>query len=205
MCLLDLNQLAYERLKAKQDRANAKRRKPRRDQKYRGPNQLVEDAAHMIVLEESEMDSTRILEDFALRIASGRLRFTSNPSRAVMPKEVDVERSRIMEAVNKLAKDESKKPWSYLRVKPSAEKSWERFNAALEKARVTGLKTPKCQNNPARYSDYDDDDMPTAVEAEMACAGCPLLLLCAEYANAEKPAWGVWAGKRWAYGEVVND
>lgn len=171
-----------------------------------GPNKMVEDAAHQIALEAmSPEDVARLLDEHDVKIANARLRFARITGRGPKPDEVRLERERILEAVNRLAKDESKKPWGYLRVKPDAEDAWQRFSDALDKARDSGENLPNCEGKPEIFQDYAEDDMPTAFEARLACNDCPLLLLCEKYANADKPAYGIWAGKRWLYGEVVHD
>ena len=104
-----------------------------------------------------------------------------------------------------VSKDESKRPWKYLQIRPEARAAWDRFNTALEGARNTGESVPNCDGKPGLYSDYTEDDMPTGDEAFDLCYGCPLLGMCATFAELERPAWGVWAGDRWNMGETVND
>lgn len=96
-------------------------------------------------------------------------------------------------------------PWNLYKVKPDAREVWDRFQFALDETR-----TP-CHNDPEAYTEYDDpryaDDrrensMPTPVEAALLCRECPLAALCAEFAAAEKPDWGVYAGKVYVGGKV---
>jgi hypothetical protein len=205
-CYLENKRLASQRLREKVKRANNKRKSPVRRQKYRGPNQLVDEAAQKVALEAvTPEDVERIIEGYVLRIAAGRLRFTADRSREPTVEELAAARKQIMEAVGKLAKDESKKPWSYLQVKPEARAAWDAFNAKLEKARNTGLGLPNCEDNPKPFMDYDDDDLPTSEEAATLCYGCPLLAECGLYVELERPVWGVWAGDVWSLGEVVNE
>lgn len=167
---------------------------------------MVEDVARLILSEtRTSEEVSGILDEHDVKIANARLRFARITGREAAPDEVRLERERIAEAVNRLAKDESKKPWGYLRVKPDAEDAWQRFSDALDKARNSGENLPNCEGKPEVFQDYAEDDMPTAEQAEEACAGCKLMLLCDRYANADKPAYGIWAGKRWLYGEVVHD
>ena len=49
-----------------------------------------------------------------------------------------------------------------------------------------------CVGNPEKWT---SDELPTDREAALACASCPLLDLCREYAETAHPAWGVWGGK----------
>lgn len=104
-----------------------------------------------------------------------------------------------------VAKDESKKPWKYLQIKPEARAAWDRFDSALEKARNTGEGVPNCDGKPELYSDYPEDAMPTGDEAFDLCYGCPLMEQCATFAELERPAYGIWAGDRWVAGDTVND
>lgn len=96
-------------------------------------------------------------------------------------------------------------PWNLYKVKPDAREVWDRFQFALDETR-----TP-CHNDPEPYTEYDDpryaDDrrensMPTPVEAALLCRECPLQALCAEFAAAEKPDWGVYSGKVYVGGKV---
>lgn len=48
-----------------------------------------------------------------------------------------------------------------------------------------------CVGEPEKWT---SEDLPTDREAQMMCAGCPMLQLCREYTDAAHPAWGVWAG-----------
>jgi len=85
----------------------------------------------------------------------------------------------------------------HLNVKKGAERAWDRFDRALALASETGVNKPNCAGKPGLYSDYDDDSLPTAEQAYELCFGCPLLALCASYAEQEQPKWGVWAGEVW--------
>lgn len=44
-------------------------------------------------------------------------------------------------------------------------------------------------------SEEGGDELPTDREAQIMCAGCPILKQCAEYAEMKHPAYGVWGGK----------
>jgi hypothetical protein len=141
---------------------------------------------------------------YAPHIATERLRYTErSPDFRAEQRAKQEKRAAqdILEAVERMAKDESKKPWKYLQVKPQAEKAWDRFSAALEEARNTGEGLPNCEDNPGPYMDYDDDNPPTPEQAYELCYECPLLELCAAYAEQERPAWGVWAETVWLAGE----
>lgn len=107
--------------------------------------------------------------------------------------------------VEELLAAEKKNPFKYLHVKPDAEKAWERFDKALRLAAETGENVPNCQGRSAEFVDYDDDDLPTAEDAYRMCYGCPLIELCANYAEQERPAWGVHGGVVWINGEALRD
>lgn len=58
-----------------------------------------------------------------------------------------------------------------------------------------------CSNNPEPYIDYDVE--PTQEDAYWLCNGCPLLVECARFANANGPERGVWGGQIWRNGRLV--
>jgi len=58
-----------------------------------------------------------------------------------------------------------------------------------------------CSNNPKEYVDYDVE--PTQEDAYWLCNGCPLLVECARFANANGPERGVWGGQVWRNGRLV--
>ena len=58
----------------------------------------------------------------------------------------------------------------------------------------------KCNNNPGPYMDYVEE--PTMIEAYEMCKGCPLLVECGRFANANGPEQGVWGGEVWKSGRV---
>jgi hypothetical protein len=205
-CFKENHRAASERRRAGWRAQNTKRYDKVRGRKYRGPNQLTEDVAWRIINEElNGVKAVALAEKFAPTIASGRIRFTSQPSRVPCEDEVLREVRNILEVVDKLGVTGKKNPLAHLNVKPDAERAWDRFNKALELARLTGENQPNCQDRPAEFVDFDEEDLPTAEEAYRLCYGCPLLELCASYAEQERPAWGVHAGSVWAAGEIVNN
>jgi hypothetical protein len=170
---------------------------------------MIAEVAQQIVdsaLEKTEAEKLVTLK--AGLVAHARLmrRPTSEPATA---EQFEAEFARasdeMWKAVDRLMAAEKKNPLAHLNVKPDAERAWDRFNKALEKARMTGKNVPNCQDNPAPYADYDDEEIPSAEEAYALCFDCPLIALCSSYAEQERPAWGVWAGESWAYGEIVNN
>lgn len=171
---------------------------------YQAPRKLAT-AAAMEVLEGAEIGAT--FDRFGTLIARARLRQrpTIEPATA---EEFEAQFARacddMWKAIDVLMAAEKKNPFKHLHVKPDAEKAWERFDKALRLATETGENVPNCQGRSAEFVDYDDDDLPTAEDAYMMCYGCPLIELCANYAEQERPAWGVHAGEVWISGEIVN-
>lgn len=51
---------------------------------------------------------------------------------------------------------------------------------------------PPCHADPR----FTDDDQ-RATDLAMICARCSILPECGEYADAARPAAGIWAGRRW--------
>lgn len=164
------------------------------------PRKLARIAAAR-VLAGAEVCNT--FDRFGTLISRARLR------RNVGPKDFDTQFARasdeMWKAVDSLMAVEKKNPLKHLNVKPDAERAWDRFDKALEQARVTGVNEPNCQDRPAEFVDFDEDNLPTAEEAYRLCHGCPLLELCSVWAEQERPAWGVWAGEVWVNGEIVNN
>lgn len=82
-----------------------------------------------------------------------------------------------------------------LSIRPSAKAPWDKFQDALAKGadRVPAV-LPRCEGKPDEYQDYDAFNVPSPGRAKMMCGGCPFAAQCAAFAEAEKPAWGVWSG-----------
>lgn len=90
-----------------------------------------------------------------------------------------------------------------LSIRPSAKKAWEGFNAALAKgADAKEPVLPRCEGDTS-YTDYDAFNVPSPGRAKMMCAGCPFIAQCAAFAEAEKPAWGVFGGN--VYGRKLAE
>lgn len=211
-CHRENHRLASERRRAGWRNQNAKRYDKVRGRKYRGPNQLVQDAALRIISEDLDGDNAlRVAKDFAYRVAAGRLRFTKERDREPTEAEVEREVLGILEVVTEVANSAKKNPFKHLHVKPEAEAAWDRFNAALNKAAESGVNVPNCRNRSAEFVDYDENDLPSAEDAYRMCHGdesnprCPVLELCAMYAEQDRPAWGVWAGAVFLNGEHLYD
>lgn len=168
-----------------------------------GTRQLAEYAARQVW--QYNVSITEAIELYGYKIACGKLRRESYTNREPTKREIALVGEDIIAEVERLAKDESKKPWKYLQIKPEARPAWDRFNMLLEVARNTGEGIPNCQDNPAPYADYDDDNLPSPEGAYMLCADCPLIAACGTFAELERPAWGVWASDVFVNGEVVTD
>lgn len=84
--------------------------------------------------------------------------------------------------------------YDYLRPKTS-------MYAELNKAAVD--EGAKCLNDDRFIS----DELPTDREAQMMCAGCPLIDFCRQTAEVEHHPWGVMGGKVWgrALKEAMGD
>lgn len=88
---------------------------------------------------------------------------------------------------------------NYLRLNKRSERAAEALHKKLDSEK------PRCAENPGPWIDYPDDDRPTAREAYLMCQGCPMLLECARFATAYKPAVGVWGGEVYVDGRPVTD
>lgn len=172
---------------------------------YMGYKQLTRLAAEKIW--RFGLDAESILKYYSPKIASAKRRTEGKYTGRLLPQETLAARAGIIAEVGLMAKDESKKPWRYLQIKPGALGAWDEFDLSLAEANDSGIDVPPCQDNPAPYMDYDEENPPTAVGAETLCSDCPLRIFqnCDRFAELERPAIGVWAGKRWLYGEIVND
>ena len=78
------------------------------------------------------------------------------------------------------------------------------FDKALEKVDT------KCKDRPRDFADWEASkdyvsEVPTPEYAASLCKGCPLFNLCGASAEAKKPAWGVWSGKVWIYGNIYTE
>jgi len=53
---------------------------------------------------------------------------------------------------------------------------------------------PPCRGDNRYLSEHGDIDP----ELQLRCSTCPVFQLCRDYALADRPAAGIWAGERWA-------
>lgn len=54
--------------------------------------------------------------------------------------------------------------------------------------------TPE-KNCTGREDEFSGDTLPTDVEAQMMCAGCPMATICEAYRVEAHPSWGVFSGR----------
>lgn len=97
---------------------------------------------------------------------------------------------------------------SGLAIKPSAQKAWQEFQAAQDRAEREGKRGARCAGKAEEYQDYTFMEVPSPGRAKAMCGSCPFSSLdgdgtCGRFAEAEKPGWGVWDGK--VYGRKLAD
>lgn len=68
-----------------------------------------------------------------------------------------------------------------------------KYNAFVTLLEEEGYNTP-CANNPKPFVGWKSNNPPTAREARMMCAGCPLIRECQEVAHSFLNTHGVWGG-----------
>jgi len=169
------------------------------------PRVMVGIAAQEIV---DGFEITRTLNKWAPVVARSRVRrnaesvaFLNDEGR--LAAEYSKACTQVWQKVEAILAAEKKDPLRYLSVRKNAEKAWEVFDKALTLASRTGRKVPKCDGKSGLYSDYGDDSVPTQEDAELMCAGCPLLKQCEAFARLERPTHGVWAGQ--VYGSLGGE
>lgn len=86
---------------------------------------------------------------------------------------------------------------NYLRLTKRAE----RASISLHKKMVNT--EPNCIDSPEQWIDYDEDNPPTKLQAFLMCQDCPVLVECARFATAYKPAVGVWGGEVYKDGKPI--
>jgi hypothetical protein len=77
----------------------------------------------------------------------------------------------------------------------------ERASDALQKAMLT--RRAKCADNPGPWIDYDEENPPSKNRAYLMCVDCPVLVECARFASAHRPAIGVWGGEVYEQGKIL--
>lgn len=81
---------------------------------------------------------------------------------------------------------------------PIVDKAVDEFAQALTHVKA------HCFGKPEVYSDWEDENPPTAAEALEMCWPCPLFDLCREASRLETRGGGVWGGEVWLYGKRVH-
>jgi hypothetical protein len=77
----------------------------------------------------------------------------------------------------------------------------ERASDALQNAMI--VRRAKCADNPAEWIDYDEENPPSKNRAYLMCVDCPVLVECARFASAYRPAIGVWGGEVYEQGKIL--
>lgn len=93
--------------------------------------------------------------------------------------------------------------------KDDAALNYLKLNKRAERASITLHKKlinaqPNCANNPKPYIDYDEEIPPSKLEAFLMCQDCPVMVECARFATAYKPAVGVWGGEVYRDGKPID-
>lgn len=88
---------------------------------------------------------------------------------------------------------------NYIKLAKRADRAAEALHKKLDREK------PNCADSPGPYIDYPEVSPPTPMEAYLMCQGCPVLLECARFASAYKPAVGVWGGEVYIDGRPVRD
>lgn len=91
-----------------------------------------------------------------------------------------------------------------MELKPSAAKAqadlYKAVWDATDKFAVGKGPAVPCVLNP---DEFISDELKTDREAQLACAGCPALDLCRQYAEAAHPSWGILGGVQ--YGRALAE
>lgn len=85
---------------------------------------------------------------------------------------------------------------NYLKLTKRAERMSDALQKGMAKDRA------RCADNPGPYIDYEEGSEPTKNQAYLMCVGCPVLVQCARFASAYKPAVGVWGGEVYEDGKL---
>lgn len=85
----------------------------------------------------------------------------------------------------------------HLKLPIRAVKAESELHLAMEENRA------KCEGREAEWIDYPEEAAPNRSVARAMCEGCPLLRECGIFADASKPAVGVWAGSVYVDGKAI--
>lgn len=77
----------------------------------------------------------------------------------------------------------------------------ERASDALQNAMI--VRRAKCADSPEDWIDYDELNPPSKSMAYVMCVDCPVLVECARFASAYRPAIGVWGGEVYDQGKIL--
>lgn len=113
-----------------------------------------------------------------------------NPNQSIAGYRID---SRDRKAVKQ------SKELDYLLPKKGSQESLEALTDAVDEDNKLDTPQRNCYGKEDAYRDYDDPKnlagVPTDFEARLACEGCPIFDLCADYLEKGRPAFGIWAGQ----------
>lgn len=94
-------------------------------------------------------------------------------------------------------------PSAPLKLRPKSEPYWNAFHEALNEAHETGENLPNCDEKYDLYADQAENVSDSMARA--LCFDCPLLDLCAAYAEVERPNAGIYGGKSYHRKDWVHD
>ena len=90
------------------------------------------------------------------------------------------------------------KEFDYMLPRVGSQEALDDLHEAVDDDNRSGDPQRNCAGKSELYTNYDDPrnlmDTPSDEEAELMCAGCPLLALCRDYADKAHPAFGVYGG-----------
>ncbi len=96
-----------------------------------------------------------------------------------------------------------------LSIRPSAKQAWDNFQEAQRAGEDAEPRIlPRCIDKAEQYQDYDAYNVPSPGRAKQMCGSCPFSTrdgdgTCGMFAEAERPAWGVWDGQ--VYGRKLAE
>lgn len=134
-----------------------------------------------------------------------RDRYQANQNRARLEAAIMAEDSEAL-LVSKAMKYQNSRvaPHNYLAAK--APEEFKGLNDALDTSRGNCFVGTEWTNydDPRFPDEATGVPMPTSEQAAEMCVSCPVLEMCAAWADKEKPAWGVVGGDVWLDGKIVK-
>lgn len=101
------------------------------------------------------------------------------------------------------------KELDYLLPKKGSQEALDALQDAVDADNELDQPQRNCYGKSALYSNYDDPKnlggVPTDEEAQLMCAGCPLMKLCKTYGTTARPAFGIWGGKLYGRELIFDD